>query len=549
MTKIKNPILPGFHPDPSICRRGEDYYLAVSSFEWFPGIPIYHSRDLKNWELAAHGLTDETVSDLRRLPSAKGIWAPDLSWCEADGMFYLMFSIMNSMNARFFDVDNFCITAPDICGPWSKPVYIHSAGFDPSMLHDEDGRKYVVSLEWETRAGYHKPGEICAVEYDAGKGHIIGMPRRIWLGGTRRGCIEGPHIYKRDGWYYLMCAEGGTGYGHCVTMARSRNVFGPYESDPANPILTSTPDFDEMDNDDSRKLGRYNPESILQKSGHGSMTDTRMGEVYLVHHCGRPFLPQLRCVLGRETCTQKMEWSEDGWLRLAGGGNMAREEFDASMLPEVHVTPEPEVEEFESSGWKMLLYSPRCAPESFARISQRSILQLRGQESLSSLNRVSLMAHKLTSLHAEAIVKFRFAPECYQQYAGICIYYDNMDYAAIRKTWDERQGKEILDIIRVRNGVYEEALEEAIPAPEGDIWLKVKVEGAGTIFSWSEDGENYRETGPAYDTTEFSDEFCEAGEFTGTFLGFFCVDALLHEKTAYIDSFTYRNRGEKECIG
>lgn len=229
---IQNPILPGFNPDPCICRKGDDYYLAVSTFEWFPGIPIYHSKDLKNWELYTHVLTDDEKVNLKRLPSAKGVWAPCLTYCEPEGLFYVVYGIMNSMNARYFDVDNYVITAETIEGPWSEPVYLHSSGFDASMLHDEDGRKYVVSLEWETREGYEKPGAICLVEYDSEKKEIAGYPKRIWSGGTDRGCIEAPHLYKKNGYYYIMCAEGGTGYNHCVTMGRSRDIWGPYEGDP-----------------------------------------------------------------------------------------------------------------------------------------------------------------------------------------------------------------------------------------------------------------------------------------------------------------------------
>ena len=140
---IQNPILPGFNPDPCICRKGDDYYLAVSTFEWFPGIPVYHSRDLKNWELYTHVLTDDEKVDLKKLPSAKGIWAPCLTYCEEEDMFYVVYGVMNSMNARYFDVDNFMICAKDIRGPWSEPVYLHSSGFDASMFHDTNGKKYI----------------------------------------------------------------------------------------------------------------------------------------------------------------------------------------------------------------------------------------------------------------------------------------------------------------------------------------------------------------------------------------------------------------------
>ena len=129
------------------------------------------------------------------------------------------------MNARYFDIDNFLITAKDIRGPWSKPVYLHSAGFDASILHDDDGKKYVVSLDWETRDGYEKPGAICMAEYDPARRKIIGCPKRIWRGGTNRGCLEAPHLTKHNSYYYLMCAEGGTGYYHCITIFAAFRSF------------------------------------------------------------------------------------------------------------------------------------------------------------------------------------------------------------------------------------------------------------------------------------------------------------------------------------
>ncbi len=236
---IQNPVFKGFNPDPSICRRGDDYYVAVSSFEWFPGLPVYHSRDLKHWQLLTHVLTDDNNPDLKKLPSAKGIWAPSLTWCEEEKLFYVIYGVMNSMNSRYFDVDNYLITASEITGPWSEPVYLHSAGFDASILHDTDGKKWIVSLEWETREGYEKPGAICLVEYSPQTRSVVGYPQRIWRGGTDRGCIEAPHLTRRGDYYYLMVAEGGTGYCHAVTMARATQVAGPYEGDPQNPIVTS----------------------------------------------------------------------------------------------------------------------------------------------------------------------------------------------------------------------------------------------------------------------------------------------------------------------
>lgn len=541
MTQLKNPIIPGFNPDPCICRKGDDYYIAVSSFEWFPGVPVYHSKDMKNWKLITHCLQDNNVADLRRLPSAKGVWAPCLTWCEEDGLFYLMYSIMNSMNARFFDVDNYLMTAPDIYGPWSEPIYIHSAGFDPSMLHDDDGRKWITSLEWETRDGYHKPGGICLVEYDKEKKHIIGLPKRIWEGGTKRGCIEGPHMYKRNDYYYLMCAEGGTGYGHSVTVGRSQSVWGPYESDPCNPILTSTPDFDELHNDDFLKPNHYNPNSYLQKSGHGSIVETSLGEVYMVHHCGRPLLPELRCTLGRETCIQKVFWTEDGWLCLEGDGNIAQDTVVPSALKEYKWEEEQTRFDFDEQEMPLSLYAPRVDYKTFASFHERQgYLRIRGQESISSLNRASLIAHKLTSLHVEAETKMEFIPDVYQHYAGLMIYYDNMDYIMLRKTHSESQQGSVIDLIRVENG-ERTYLTEPIPITDDSIYFRLTIHNREITFFWSMDGRTFTQIGGAYDTSEFSDEYCKNGEFTGTFIGIGCVDALLHEKFADFDYFEYKN--------
>ncbi len=536
---IQNPILPGFNPDPSICRVKDDYYLAVSSFEWFPGVPVYHSKDLKHWELRTHVLTSENMIDLRRLPSAKGVWAPCLTYCETEGLFYLMYSCMNNMNARFFDVDNFYVTAPSIEGPWSEPVYIHSAGFDPSMLHDDDGKKYIVSLEWETREGYHKPGEICAVEYDPVAQKIVGYPQRIWRGGTKRGCIEGPHIYKRDGYYYLVCAEGGTGYGHSVTVGRATSPFGPYEGCPHNPVLTATADFDAMDNDDSAKPQFYNPDSLLQKAGHGSFVFTQTGECYMVYHASRPLLPHLRCTLGREACIQKMEWPTGGWPSKFGGGNAAEVETMEADLPSAPWPEKPTKITFAQETLPLGLYAPRIDPMSFANTTARKgWLQLRGQESLSSRNRASLIAHKLTSIETTVTTKVAFAPEVYQEYAGLTIYYDDLDYILLCKTFDAGQGCEVVRILRVENGVYSEP-SEAIAVPTGaEVSMRLVAANKEIQFSYALEDGVWQEIGDKFDLSTLSDEYCKAGEFTGTFVGVACVDAMLHQKCAtfaYLD--------------
>ena len=538
---IQNPILKGFNPDPCICRKGEDYYLAVSTFEWFPGIPIYHSRDLKNWELYTHVLTDDENVDLKKLPSAKGIWAPCLTYCESEDLFYVVYGVMNSMNARYFDVDNYLITAKDICGPWSEPVYLHSSGFDASIFHDDDGKKYVVAMDWETREGYEKPGVISIAQYDPVKKEIIGYPKRFWRGGTDRGCIEAPHLTKRGDYYYIMCAEGGTGYNHCVTMGRSKNVWGPYEGDPMNPIVTSAPGNPyERHDPDHLKPKYYNPESVLQKSGHGSYVELPNGEVYLVHLTSRPFVPELRCTLGRETAIQKMVWTEDHWLRMADGSNLAKIEVPEPQLAEYPVEPIPDFDDFDGEELGNWYYAPRMMPHRFADVKARpGYVRLRGQESRASLHKVSILARKLTSVYARVTTKMEFTPEVFQHSAGLILYYDNMNYVNLRKYYSETLGQSAISIVQLENGEKTEFVDTRTAVDEAPIWMRLYIEGRKCWFEWSKDGQEYQKIGPEFDTTKYSDEYCRYGEFTGAMVGLTCADRIKRNHYADFDFFEY----------
>ena len=372
------------------------------------------------------------------------------------------------------------------------------------------------------------------------KQQIIGYPKRIWRGGTDRGCIEAPHLTKHDGWYYIMCAEGGTGYNHCVTMGRSRNVCGPYEKDPENPILTSAPGVSyERDDPDHLKPKYYNPDSILQKSGHGSYVETPDGEVYLFYHTARPFVPELRCTLGRETAVQKMRWTEDGWLRM-DEGNLARVETVESSLPECPMPKIPDFDDFDSGELGNWYYAPRIMPQSFADVKARpGYVRIRGQEARTSLNRVSILARKLTSVYARITTKMEFEPEVYQHSAGLIIYYDNMNYVNLRKYYSETLGGPAISVVQLENGRKTEYNDWRVPAPEGAVWMRLYVEGRKTWFEWSADGKDYRKTGPEFDTTKFSDEYCKYGEFTGTMVGLTCADRMKHEKYADFDFFEY----------
>ena len=298
---ITNPILPGFNPDPSICRVGEDYYIATSTFEWYPGVQIHHSRDLVNWTLVKRPLDRASQLDMRGNPDSCGIWAPCLS--HADGLFWLVYTDVKRYSG-FKDTHNYIVTAPSIDGPWSDPIHINSSGFDPSLFHDTDGRKYFMNMYWNQRAeapGGHQVTPsflgILLQEWDAQSGRLVGEPKNVFRG-SYLGLVEGPHVFKRNGWYYMTLAEGGTGYNHAVTMARSRSIWGPYEMHPRVHLMTS----------------KDTPDAPLQRVGHGQYVETPDGEVYHTHLCSRPLPGTRLSPLGRETAIQKCVWRDDDWL-------------------------------------------------------------------------------------------------------------------------------------------------------------------------------------------------------------------------------------------
>lgn len=525
--EIKNPILPGFNPDPSICRKGKDFYLAVSSFEWFPGLPIYHSRDLKNWELYSHVLTDAERLDLRKLPSAKGVWAPCLTYDEREDLFYVIYGVVNNMNGGCFDIDNYLVTAKDPAGPWSEPVYLHSTGFDASIFHDDDGRKYIVALECESRAGRKRPGPISVVEYDPRTKSLVGLPKIVSNGVSGRGWQEGPHITRRNGFYYLMLAEGGTWYSHCATVSRSKSVFGPYEPDPvATPILSST------------ATRGFNPALVLQKAGHADYVDLPNGETWLVHHVGRPFTPEQRCTLGRETCIQRAKWTDDGWLRLENGTIFPDEFVKESAWLEACPLPRLSSRmDFDGAELPRGMYAPRIDPSGFCDLNARpGWLRMRGQESPMSLNRVSLLARKLTSVQTTVTTRLDFEPLVYQQTAGLAMYYDNLNFFYLAKCWSDTVGGPALQIVRYEQGRRTETEPVAVE-PGKPLTLRLSVRGRKTFFEWAYDGGGFVRIGDELDTSLLSDEHSKVGEFTGTMVGIMATDRFRHERTADFDFF------------
>ena len=524
MTTIHNPILPGFNPDPSIVRVGGDFYTATSTFEWFPGVQIHHSRDLKHWRLLTHPLDRVGLLDMEGNPSSGGIWAPCLT--HHNGVFHLIYTDVKSLDGAFKDTPNYLTTAEDIMGPWSDPVYLNSSGFDPSMFHDDDGRKWLVNQIWDFRRDRNSFAGIALQEYSPERKRLVGEIRNIFKG-TELGVTEGPHIYKRDGLYYLMTAEGGTGHNHAVTLARAEKIEGPYEVHPENPVLTS----------------RNNPGLELRKAGHASITDTPNGEWYMVHLCSRPVGEHNRCILGRETAIQKVKWCDDGWLRLEAGGNEPLVEVPAPDLPEHAFPAENQRDDFDSTELGVHFATLRVPTDnSWLSLTERpGWLRLYGRESLQSKHRQSLVARRVQAFKFRAETCIEFSPENFQQMAGLTAFYDVQNNYYLRVSADD--GRSGLNILVADDQKYDEALGEDVDVTGTErLFLAVQMDREELQFSYSLDGGDWTDIGPALDSTILSDEYGSDGRFTGAFVGICAQDLAGTRKHADFDYFEYEEK-------
>lgn len=544
---IINPIIPGFNPDPSIIRVENEYFIAVSSFEWFPGVPIYHSFDMVNWELLDHPLNTVEKLDLRGEMPSCGVWAPSLSYDNKQKRFYLLYSNVRSHNPYYFDVENFLIWTDDIHqGNWSNPLYINSSGFDASLFHDEDGCKWIVNKDRDFRPDNMDKRNIIIQELDIDKGLLIGKPVAISHGVTERRFVEAPLICKRNDYYYLIMAEGGTGYGHCVTIARSQTITGPYEASPYNPLLTSQPEnFTASEREPFIMYHRYNPQADLQKSGHGSLVETNTGEWYMAHLCARPLMPSKRCVLGRETALQKVIWTDDDWLRMTDGDNVAKGQVAAPTLPEHPFAIPPERCEFKDSATlPNYFYTPRVpATEDWVSLKEDG-LHIRGRESLTSCFEPSLIARKLTAFSTQTTAKMHYQPSSYHHVAGLTAFYDANTYYTVMKTCDD-EGKVYLSIasfIEKKMTLFPERIWVNKNAP---VWLRIQTHNADIQFLYSLDGETYHSLGKQLDLTLLSDEAGMGGKFTGAFVGMFAQDTDRKAEWVAFEWFEYRTMDDE----
>lgn len=551
MKTIKNPVIPGMAPDPSIIRVGEDYYIATSTFHWQPGIQIFHSRDLANWQLIGHALVRNEV-ELRGTNTPAGVWAPHLSYDAQEKKFWLVYCHMQNMAGREFNADTYAMWSEDIAGQWSEPIYLSSIGFDPALYH-EDGRHYLSLLEWETRTGYQKPGHLVLAEADLANGSIKGKWRRLTTGFTTRGCVEAPQIYKHGDWYYLLAASGGTGYAHGIEMGRARDIFGPYEPNPSGePIITSSPGhLFSLGDPDAGHFEMYNPHSLMQKAGHGSLVETTSGEWYMAHLMSRP-LPGTRLnPLGRETSLQKMVWTEDGWLAMEGGSNLAKMEIPAPQIAsdsKQAISRFDILEDFSRNEYGKEFMTPYHQQNaSWVRI-RNGHLEIEGRNSLFSQQEPSIMATRATSFAYEIQAELSFKPDHYSETAGIGLYYDSNNWLYAYIGLDDREENLVLSILQAKLGQRISYDFDKIHISREHLELKVVYDyGMAKVFYRLDSQEAWDNIGGTIDVRYLSDEGVngepgEIGGFTGLFNFMGCVDA--HQHDSYGEFYYYQVRNK-----
>jgi xylan 1,4-beta-xylosidase len=502
---IRNPVLPGFHPDPSILRVGDDYYIATSTFEWAPGVRVHHSRDLVHWRPLGGILTDRRLLDLTGVPDSGGVWAPDLTY--AHGLFHLVYGVVDNYASGFKDVRNYLVTAPSIEGPWSDPVPLPGRGFDAALFHDDDGSTWLLGMLFDSRPGRGFSGiDIQLLE----QGKPVGAARPLFEGTVP--LVEGPHLYKVDGWYYLVVAEGGTGYEHGVTVARSRDLLGPYEPDPNGPMMTS----------------RHDPTLALQKAGHGCLVRTQDGSWYMAHLAARPYTQRGRCVLGRETAIQRVEWV-DGWPRVAGG-------VPAVDVPAPDLPPHPWPES-DSSGVEWSTLRRPASPDWLTVDGARWTVH--GGQSPYGTRSPSLVGRPVTDRRCALSATMAFRPASVHQAAGVTGYYNSRNWYFLCVTAGG------LELVVSDKGVRTvHRVSDEVPARIG---LRVEFDGPVVRFA-SDTGGGWRAAPVELDATVLSDEYADdlvdgqvrAFGFTGAFVGLWVHDLAGEGAVAEFDSVAYR---------
>ena len=481
----QNPVLPGFYPDPSVCRVGKDYYLVTSSAEYFPGIPVFHSLDLIHWEQIGHCLTRASQIPLTNVPPSGGIWAPTIRYHE--GIFYVASTNVTGHG-------NFYVTATDPAGEWSEPIWVDMGGIDPSLTFDK-GHVYLTT---NLGASDGRSG-ISQAEINPETGKLISEIRFLWTGTGGR-AAEAPHLYAIGGWYYLMIAEGGTQFTHMETIARSKSPWGPFESCTHNPILTNIP---------VQTPG-------VHCIGHGDLVEDANGNWWMVH-LGIRLARRYMSHIGRETFLSAVSWNDDGWPVVNGNKCVSLDScgHDLVQFPVPH---EISLDHFDGESlaycWNYLRNPHR---ECYCLAQRKSCLTLYGNSfDISDLESPALLVRRQRYFCCRIRAKMDFCPQKENQEAGILILATNLFYYKLSKRL--MNGQSFICVEKRADDFCQ--IAACVPAPAGEVTLHIEATRSHYHFYYSGDHE------PIY-LASASTRFlaCEVigRSFTGVYVGMFAT--------------------------
>ena len=516
----KNPILPGFYPDPSICRVGDDYYLVTSSFGYFPGVPIFHSKDLIHWQQIGHVLSRKEQLPLEDPKGARvsgGIFAPTIRY--HNELFYMISTNMTVLK-------NFFVTAKNPEGPWSDPTWIELPGMtiDPSLFFDDDGKTYLT-----TSPLFGVSGGIRLAEINLKTGKLITPMKSLWDGAGGR-YPEGPHLYKKDNWYYLLIAEGGTEYGHKVTIARSKHIDGPYLANPANPILTH--------------INRNAENNPIQGVGHADLIETDKGSWWMVALGFRPH--GSHHILGRETFLTPVEWQKNEWPIIGNNGGTLSLEVETKTLP-LHTFPEQSTKDDFNSATLSFIWNYISNPKAdhYSLNDRPGYLRLSGNKStISQGEHITFVGRRQQHHNFSATTSLEFEPQNDNEEAGLSVFMDFKSHYEL--SIKNINGKRMLQLSYTLGMINH--IETQTKLKQGPITLKVEGFSKSTqfdstsfyTFSFSQQGKPYEVLGKV-DSKFLSSE--TAGGFTGVYLGLFASgNGKMSLTNADFDWFSYQEQ-------
>lgn len=505
------PVIPGFNPDPSICRVGKDYYLVTSSNEYFPGLPIYHSRDRNTWKMIGHVLRDPNLLDLDSVPCNNGLYAPTIRYHA--GMFYVVCTLTGTLPGR--PKGNFITQATDPRGPWSRPVWIDAPGIDPSLFFDADGKVYYHGNYTPDQKAWPRHRNIFVQEINPSDWKLTGQRVDIinaadyHLKGTMDGGLEGgvdyleaPHLYKKGDYYYLLVSHGGTFQNHAVSIWRSRYIFGPFESNPANPILTH------------RELPDTYP---VTSTGHGDLVQSPEGNWHLVFLARRPFGGNLH-ILGRETFLTGVDWAGE-WPVLPSNGQPSLPSVGLQPKTTASVANRYRRERFRGSTlppeWTFIR-TPRDNWWSIEGRKESLTMRLRPAR-LSETAHPAFIGRRQDRIDAGFQVRMAFTPRQAGEEAGLVVLRDKDHY--FRFTIIQEQEGNFLQLVS-RNIVRgADSLIRRIPMAGGNIHLQIS--SSGTAYSFSHGRSLTRMSNFIKDADGSFLGVAAAGRFTGTMMGMY----------------------------